>query len=494
MGVRVAAALLALALAAAAQQVVVVAPDEFRPLLKEWTALRESQGFKVKVQPPGAPLEKGGGIRFLLLLGDARKVPCGYFDASSIAPYERNPRCPSDNGLADLDGDRLPDVAVGRLPARTPQEASLLLGKVVAYERSRDFGAWRRRLNVVAGVAGFGFFEDLALELTTKQFLTESVPDAVDVTMTYANERSPWCPPPAEIGDTVIERFNEGALAVAYLGHGHSHGLDRMRWRGQSFRILTQNEAVGLDAKHGPPLAFFIACSTGAFDEERECLAEAVLKQPGGPVAAVAASRVSMPYANGIFAKELVEALFGGARTLGEVFLAAKRRLVDAPGGDLRRGGIELVARSVYEPSEERRRAERVDHLYLYNLLGDPCLTLALPRPAEVSWKGDAKPGGFLDVTARSPVAGKGLLELAESRGTWPPPRPPGADDPESFRKTYERANRRVVLAENVEVKAAGASVRLKLPPDLPPGEYVVRLFVEGEGAAMAAARVTVKP
>ena len=36
-----------------------------------------------------------------------------------------------------------------------------------------------------------------------------------------------------------------------------------------------------------------------------------------------------MPYANGVFAKEMLEAVFAGGRvTLGDMFVRAKRRLI----------------------------------------------------------------------------------------------------------------------------------------------------------------------
>ncbi len=35
----------------------------------------------------------------------------------------------------DLDGDGVPDVPVGRIPARTPAEVELVVGKIIAYER-----------------------------------------------------------------------------------------------------------------------------------------------------------------------------------------------------------------------------------------------------------------------------------------------------------------------------------------------------------------------
>ena len=99
--------------------------------------------------------------KFVLIVGDVKQVPAHVFPATIIKKWERDPNVANDNHTADIDGDHVPDVAIGRIPADTPDEAKLMLGKVIAYETSKDFGRWRRRINVVAGVGGFGVGREL---------------------------------------------------------------------------------------------------------------------------------------------------------------------------------------------------------------------------------------------------------------------------------------------------------------------------------------------
>lgn len=490
--------LVLLAAFARAGELVVVAPPPFRAAIREYAEFRGKQGFRVVVASPGDEAEKARrSAQYLLLLGDIEQVPCGFHHASSIRDHDEDPVAASDNAMADLDGDALPDLAVGRIPARSPEEAKAMLARVVAYERAADAGAWRRRLNVVAGVAGFGALEDWALELVTKHFLTQSVPEGFLVSMTYANPRSPYCPPPARIRDFVLERCNEGALVFAYLGHGHVHGLDRLRFGDSSWSILRQQDLPLWKAARGAPIAVLVACSTGRFDGREDGFAEAALRQPGGPVAVVAASRVSMPYANGVFAKELLEEIFR-ARTprLGDAILRAKRRLVDAPPDDLSRKTVEFLAARLYNPSEEVRRNERKDHLFLYNLLGDPALRIPAPEAAEIALPASAKRGGEVAVGIGAPFPGEATVELARPRGSAVPPRPPESTGDEAFLETYRRANATELLhAAGRVADGAESSVRLALPEDLPPGDYVVRLLVEGGGrCAVASAPLRVTP
>ncbi len=485
--------------AAGAQDLLVISPKPFWEAAKEWRAHREAQGHAIAFREPAEDLPKlvrevaaGGRLRSVLLLGDMHHVGCAYHEGVFIRPYERDFRIATDHPLSDLDGDNLPDLAVGRIPADNPDEARAMLGRIVAYERSRDFGAWRRRVNVFAGVGGFGALQDWALEQVARKFLTENVGLDFDLHVTYANPSSPFCPPPARVGETMLERFNEGALAVAYLGHGSRNHLDRVAYGGRRFDILPEEAVYSIDCKRGPPIAIFVACSTGHFDGAPDCLAEHALRQPRGPVAVIASSRVSMPYANGVLGKELLDALFlQRLPTLGEVWVQAKRRLVAAAEGDAGRQFIEMLAMG-YQMREDLRTQERAEHLYLYHLFGDPAMRLPLPRAATIEPLATSRPGSTVTITGSAPVEGAALAELLHARSA---PRAARADDSDAgFRACYEKANDWVRASAKGRVANGRFAIELALPKDLPPGPHPIRLFVEGsDGAASAAAQITIE-
>lgn len=481
-----------LLLLAAGPDLLVLAPKDLQPALAEWRAHREAQGHAVEVRAPGddpaatvkdAHAASGGALRFVLLLGDAEQVPCAYRAGEAIKVWEFDPRIANDHALSDLDGDLLPDLAVGRLPAETADEAKTLLDKVLAYERSRDFGPWRRRVNVVAGLGGFGAAADLALETAGRSLLTQKLPERFSLSVTWANPNSPFCPPYAALEETVVRRFNEGALVVTYLGHGHAHGLDSLEVDGRSYPIFERPAVKRLRSEHGAPIAFLVACSTGRFDGDLDCLAEAMLLEPGGPVAAIASSRVSMPYANAILAKEMLDVLFAGRpATVGEWLRDAKRRLVNPAPGDKLREAIEMAATLIYPVPPDRRALEREEHLFLYNLLGDPAMRLPLPAPIRLRATSAARAGGRLKVVGECEIEdGEALVELAQPRDSA---RPNG----------YEAANRFEVAEARVKTAAGRFEAELVVPKRLPPGTYVVRAFVEGvAGAAAGSRKVTVR-
>jgi hypothetical protein len=487
--------LLLLLAAASADEILVITPDAFVPALKAWKSHRESQGMTVTVRPPEADLRaevKGaGGPKFVLLLGDVKRVPCAYEAANTIRIWERDTRIATDDPIADLDGDDIPDVAIGRIPADTVEEAEAMLGKVVAYEESKDFGTWRRRVNVVAGIAGFGALFDGLIERASTTLLKEEVPAAYDLHVTWANPSSPFCPPPSKVADTVVDRFNEGALFVTYMGHGSPRSLDRVRYGDRAYPIFDEDYVDRLSARHGAPIAYLCCCSTGHFDGEPDCLAEFLVKQPGGPVAVIASSRVSMPYSNGVLSKEMLGALFREhAATVGEMLEIAKRRLIEPRTGDELRKSIDMMG-AFWKSNPKDLADERHEHLWLYNLFGDPSMRLPRASEATVACPSAVERGAKLPVQGKSDVKGDVVVELVMDRTPDVPKRE--GDTDEDFAKCYARANAWVKAETKTRCDGGAFQAELEVPKDLPAGVYFVRVYVTGtDGAALGASKVEV--
>ncbi|NJL32772.1 MAG: hypothetical protein HC893_01580, partial [Chloroflexaceae bacterium] len=77
---------------------------------------------------------------YLLLVGDATYDPRGYVDAppphmlpAPMVLTEYGGETASDLPLADLDGDSIPDLAVGRIPAHTPAQVRALVERTLDY-------------------------------------------------------------------------------------------------------------------------------------------------------------------------------------------------------------------------------------------------------------------------------------------------------------------------------------------------------------------------
>jgi hypothetical protein len=509
------------AFATQAADTVVVCPHAFCKSIGPWVEYRRSQGHQIELLDGHGSAEQirarirreaqGGTLRFVLLVGDA--LPAANADPSAnalsvpthFAAAKVNVRfgggldIATDNWYADLDDDRVPDVAIGRLTADSAEEVSSLVAKILAYERTAGDDGWRRRINLVAGLGGFGALADAALEAGAKSILTEGIPPAYVTHMTQAGWRSPYCPIPDRFGETTVERLNDGCWFWVYIGHGSAHELDRLRLPGGQYPILRVDDMGNLKSKRGAPVALLLACDTGAFDLSQDCLAEELLRAQGGPVAVVCGSRVTMPYAMSVLGMGMLNACFRARReTIGEVLLDAKRTMALAPRDDARSRQLDSLA-SMLNPAGGDLAQERLEHLDLFNLLGDPLLRLRHPHLVEVEAARVAVAGERLTVEGTSPLDGEATVELVVRRDrlTFRPVERSqytrSSESSEEFKATYEKANDPRLAWGRVSVDGGRFQAVLDVPATAW-GECHVRVFVQGrDDCAAGAADVTVR-
>jgi hypothetical protein len=251
--------------------------------------------------------------RFALLVGDASLDPRNYL---GLGEYDFVPtkivdttvlETASDDWLADFDGDWLANMAMGRLPVRTEQEASVVVAKIISYDQAApaegvllvtdandgyDFESINPRLKALipAGVRVQEFMRGGSRGLSTKIDLLESL--------------------------------NRGAKIVNYYGHGT---LDQ--WSGD---YLSSVDAMGLTNRDRLAVFFTVTCLNGYFhDPAVASLAEALLKADhGGAVAVWASAGMCDAASQGEIDLEMFRLLFATTDsqhvTLGEAALRAK--------------------------------------------------------------------------------------------------------------------------------------------------------------------------
>lgn len=475
----------------------VVCPPAFRPSLQPWIEHRIGDGLTVRVvdtAPTAAGVVEnlkraglGPRTRFVLLVGDCRisaadradvtsEVPTHYRLPGPTARFGTTPTLAGDAPYGDLDGDGVPEAAVGRMPVNTPEQLSGLIERIIAYEGSRDFGPWRDTVQLTAGVGGFGMLVDAAIESATRTVLTSSLPTSIRTAITYASPSSPFNPGAAEFFPSVLRRYREGGLFWVYMGHGNVTELDRVAGPDGPRAVLASDDVELLErSADGAPIALLLACYTGAFDANEDALAERMLMSDGGPIAVLAGSRVTMPYGNAIAAQGLIQAVYHErAERLGDAWLYAQRELATEAAGveglETRRRLIDMLAGAL-TPSAESLPPERLEHVHLYNLLGDPALRLRHPEPMPLTVARGIAPGETLMVEGIAPHAGKLTVAVC------PLPGAATVDAGASRLECYERAN-------------AAALARLEIP-DQPAGPFRVELAVPA--SAHGSVRVTAR-
>lgn len=502
------------AMAAGSYDTLVVCPQSLRSGLDRWLEYRRAQGRTIQVIESATDAEqlksaihteaRLGTLRTVVLVGDATATAGTTPTASRIVPtfllpakvnihFNSEPELASDNPYVDLDGDGVPDLAIGRIAADNADELAAIVDKTIAYEQSDDFTNWRRQVNFVAGLGGFSPMADKVLELTAKRFITAGLPSAYAISMTYGSWRSPYCPDPREFHATTIDRLNEGCVFWVYIGHGHRSSLDRVRCGSQQYHIFDQRDIPKANAAHGLPIALFLACHTAAFDDPRDCLAEDLLRTPRGPVAVIGGTRVTMPYGMSIMANELMTACFQTKLpTLGQVVLEAKRQMLTRPRDDDETRSLDALARLV-NPKSRDLALERAEQVLLFHLIGDPLLRLPFPAQATLDVPSQARPGEALQVVGESPIAGDAVLELVVRRDKLkfrPAVRDVFSEADEALRAyqvDYQRANDPRLASTRQKVAAGRFQAELPVPDDAQ-GECHVRLYVTGQDGCAAAA------
>ncbi len=489
---------------------VVIRPAAWAGALKEWKAYRERQGHsiaEVDANTDGQSLraeiakiaaQQTEPLRFVLLAGDvtARSestVPTFYHDSTALKQFGGDPKLASDNPYGDLDGDFCPELAVGRIPADSAEQLKAVLARTMAYEQLRDFSSKRRDVHVVAGVGGFGAVADSVIEMTTRRFLADRIPGWSELSMTQASVKSHYCPDPWRFSETCVERMNQGGMFWVYIGHGHVKTLDYVQAGEEWLPILNHDHVGSVNVGGHPPIAVFLACYTGAFDAIEDSLAEELVLSNTGPIAALAASRVSGPYGLAMLSDGLLSSCFEErTETLGEVVLSAKQNLLiqEAPaGGANQTSQVQMIGAiaSALSPAGYDLAAERREHVWEMNLLGDPLLRISHPHTIELKVAERVAPGHNLTIVGTSPSGGRLTLEFAYRRDHVRRDLEAvevGLDSQlgkDAYQQRYHSANERILVIENQSVLAGEEFVyNLRIPASLARGKYAVRAFLEG--------------
>lgn len=434
--------------------IVVVRPQSWSPSIQAWKTHREQQGFRVIEIAPEATAESTREsirivsqpsperLQYILLAADAPSfinrdqtdpsnevIPTFYVDSKVVKHFGSEPTIASDYPYADFEQDGRFRAAVGRVPANTANELQNYLARVIAYENFASYKPWRREVDIIAGVGGFGAIADAVVEGATRQLLTNDIPQEFRLSMTYASPTSVYYPAPTRFSEAAIQRMNDGGLFWVYLGHGYVDTLDYIPFENRRLPILDRSMLNMVSISAGPPIGIFLACYVGAYDARETSMAEQLLMHSNGPIAIIAGSRVTMPYGMGVLGGEMLDECFQmKTESIGKILLHAKRNAVkenkaahesnvEAPAS--RRELLDSMAKAL-SPEGHSIVDERLEHNSLFNLLGDPVLHISHPRPLAIEIPEAVFAGSELKVRGHSPIAGKLVVELVYTRQRIP--------------------------------------------------------------------------
>jgi hypothetical protein len=489
-----------------ARWVVVTAPA-FRAAVEPLAAWRRTQGMDVRVvQTDDVLTEKevilgeagklreqvnrlcreAKGTSRVLLVGAVEPGQLDDAAAKVVPPLHgsvgRMKGQPSDNGYG-CPGDGLaPAVAVGRLPARSAEEARQMVAKTLAYERDTRPGAWRRQLTVLAGVPAFNPVVDRLVEGLALARLDRIDPSWSGRAL-YHNAASRFCVPDDRLHDRALEMVHDGQAFTLYLGHSNAEGL----WAERA-RYLNREDWATLKIARGPGVFLTFGCNGCQLSgRDGEGYGVAAVRNPDGPVAVVGSHGICFAAMVELAAGSLFESLFAAhpPERLGDAWLRLKEEVAH--------GKIDPVTFRLLDAVDGDRRIplaeQRSEHVEMFVLLGDPALKLPA-LPADVKLTGDERivPGKALVVRGAVParLAGAAVRLTLERPVTSTPAdlEPLPKKGPERDRvmlANHERANRFVVAAAEATVQDGRFEARLEVPAKLPWPRLVVRAYAATE-------------
>lgn len=425
----------------------------------------------------------------VLLLGDAEGtdgLPTWHHEQfDETIRSSRDSRYATDHQyqLAD-DNDHLPGFALGRVPVRSLADARTVLEKIRRFEAEQLIQPAPNRVEMMAGEGRFGPLDRL-LEWMFHQMVDRLVPLEYDLRVAYAHPNSVYCPPPDELNSYVKNSMVSDAVFFNYIGHGGPTGLDQLIWTGGETRMLSVNDFTELPPPtRQPGPAFLNCCSTGWFDlgEQRTSLGEAMLRSPKGPIAVIAGSRMTHPYANALMQKNFIRAmLFDRASTIGEVDLQTTRSLMQRDALDRQIDAIAgPLARLMSWPAS--LHAHRAMHMELYNLLGDPSTQLPQPRGTieDLSFNNST-----LSFVVPRLATGEARVVIESARDSFAAPDAlaelASRNDPaflEKVAQNFPVAQQRTLWEKTITVD--DSRVQIELPNPLPPNAAIIRVMVVG--------------
>lgn len=341
-------------------QYLVVGHPAFLDALAPLTAARESEGWAVKVvdvedvygryghgyRNPAAirdyvafaaanlgteaVLLVGGDTydyRDFLGRGSVSFLPTLYAGTSETVHF-----APADPLIGDVDGDGVPDLAVGRFPVRSVAETHTLVAKTLAYE-SKSYGR-----TAVLAADRRDAANSLDFSQESERFL-EGLGDGWSVDRAYLDVLS--------VGgarEQLVRSIEEGAALTSFVGHSGP-----TVWSFSNLFNTRDAEALG---NAGQPTVVVQWGCWNAYHVEPlfDTLGhDFLLSGDRGAAAVLGSTTLLSTSSSRILSAELAPLLSEPGRTLGSAVLEAKRRLAET-------------------------RPELLDVLVGWTLLGDPAL------------------------------------------------------------------------------------------------------------------------
>ena len=233
-------------------------------------------------------------------------------------------------GLLDINegtwnNPEMVDIAIGRLPVKTQDEANNVVNKILNYNTSSSMKEWRNNFVFI------GDDEDTKLHMIQSNKLATMVDTAYkDYNVNkiffdaFTQESTPGGTRYPDVTKAINSAVESGSLVINYTGHGGEVG-----WAHE--RVLTVQDVNSWNntSVSGFPLFVTATCEFSRFDDPgRTTAGELVLLNPGGGIGLLTTVRLVYSAPNFTLNKTFYEEVFnpvnGVLPTIGQLYMSIK--------------------------------------------------------------------------------------------------------------------------------------------------------------------------
>ncbi len=283
----------------------------------------------------------GSSLKYLLLFGDA-----SYDYKNRISPNSNYvPTYQSENsidiigsytsddyfGLLDSNegtwvGNEVMDIAIGRLPVKTSQQANDIVNKIIDYKtNTNSYDDWRKTITFI------GDDEDNNIHMAQADNLAEMVNNNhcnfnvekiyVDEYLQVVNGQQQSYP---EAEQKIVNAFKRGSLIVNYTGHGSNYQL--------AYENLIDTFTIDTLNNTNLPLMITASCETSRYDNPKLTPfgEKFLLHTTSGTIATYSSTRLLFSTPTFALNQSIYNSIFskvnGNYKTIGEVFKEVKNQ------------------------------------------------------------------------------------------------------------------------------------------------------------------------
>jgi hypothetical protein len=444
---------------------------------------------------------------FVLLVGAAAAATPDEIRNTTIPTFPgtvgRMTGQPTDNPYGCAPDQFLPTVPVGRFPARTPAEAQGMVQKTLTFEADGQSAPWRRSITMLVGNPG----GDNAVERTIADWLVGSETcnnlQTVFPSWTFRSifhfPESPWYVPDQALHDQALKLLLQGQTFTFYAGHSSRDGF----WSGGT-RFLDRQDFARLNLPHGAGVFMSCSCDACQFDPlgrlDRDGFALTAMRNPAGLVAVIGSTGESYGAAGVLAFRGMVKSLTGPQLPdrLGGCWLNVANGIANEP--------LDFLTFTLYDYGDGGGgkiplATQRLEHLQMWTLLGDPALKLPDVAP-ELTLRCPTvtTPGATITITGTLP---KNLpnarirLTLERPPGGQPtdllPVPTAGPDRERALFDNFAKSQNPVLATLQLAPTSNTFQAALQVPAEVPGDHVIIRaVATHGDSEELGVCRVNV--